>query len=55
MMATLRDYQIDLDTFNSKIDKFKKILTENNLSFDKVEIEGCVIDSNVDLDNKWLN
>jgi len=54
MMATLRDYQIDLDTFNSKIDKFKKILTENNLSFDKIEIEGCVIDTNVDLDSKWL-
>ena len=54
MMAKLRDYQIDLDNFNSKINKFKAILTENNLIFDKIEIEGCVIDSNTDLDNKWL-
>ena len=47
MMATIRDYKIDITQFNLRVDKFKNILIDNNLSYDKIEIEGCIIDSNV--------
>ena len=54
MMATLRDKENSLAEFNSKIEKFKTVLFNNTLTFDKIEIEGCVLDTNEDLDTNWL-
>jgi hypothetical protein len=54
-MLTHRDYDRNLTKFKSHISLVKEELEKNGISFDKVEIEECVADTNVDIDNEWLN
>ena len=53
-MITYRDYDIDLNSFKEKINHMVKLLDEKNIIHDKIEIEECIYDSNISLDNNWL-
>lgn len=41
--------------FDDIIDAMTWHLTSKKIDFDKVEIEECIFDSNVSVDNSWLN
>ena len=53
-MATFRTYNLNIGLFENTISNFKEELIKNNFSFDKVEVEACIIDTNDSLDSKWL-
>ena len=53
-MITYRDYERDLKKFNSRIEEMKKILDILNISYDKIEIEECIHDSRISMDDNWL-
>ncbi|HEX5186505.1 MAG TPA: hypothetical protein VFV86_06405 [Nitrososphaeraceae archaeon] len=53
-MITYRSYKDSLRKFKAVINKMKKQLIELNIDFDKIEIEECIFDSNISIDNKWL-
>ena len=53
-MATYREHGISLQKFESIVSNFRKDLENENISFDKIEIESCIVDTNDDLDKKWL-
>lgn len=53
-MATYRTYDKDITKFEDILALFKDDLTTNNITFDKVEVEACVIDTNDELDKQWL-
>ena len=52
-MCTYRSKE-NIDLFLKKINDFKKYLIDKNILFDKVEIEECILDTNENLDNKWI-
>lgn len=53
-MITYRNYNISFDGFNQVIDKMKSELNNLNIAFDKVEIEECIVDSNISVDKHWI-
>lgn len=53
-MITYRNYNQSFDQFNQVIFDMKERLTELNISFDKVEIEECIHDSNIKVDSNWI-
>ena len=53
-MATYRTFDLDISNFEDVISNFKSNLTKNNFSFDKVEVEACIIDTNDTIDALWL-
>jgi hypothetical protein len=53
-MITYRDYKSTFIDFNQRINDMKDKLLELNINFDKVEIEECIFDSNVNVDNNWF-
>jgi len=54
-MITYRNYFQTFNEFNSIIDNMKSYLTENKIEYDKIEIEECILDTNVNIDSKWIN
>lgn len=52
IMSTIRLYNSSLKEFESKIEKFKKDL--HNFQYDKIEVECCVLDTNVKHDSIWI-
>lgn len=50
---TIRDYGTEED-INCKIDLLKNGLNQNNVEIIKEELEYCIFDSNVSLDNGWI-
>jgi len=54
-MITYRDYVKDFNKFKNHINEMVKILDLNNIEYDKIEIEECIFDSKVEMDNRWLN
>lgn len=52
IMSTIRAYNIDLETFNNKIKKFLNEISD--FKYDKIEIECCVYDTNINHDSKWI-
>lgn len=53
-MITYRSYTDSLTQFIKIIDVMKKKLTDLSINFDKIEIEECIFDSNVNVDNNWI-
>ena len=53
-MITYRDYEIGLPEFNSKINEMKGELDKLGVIYDKIEIEECIYDTNIDVDKDWL-
>ena len=57
-MITYRNNNISLDEFNLVINKMSAELVELNKSYDvkcdKIEIEECIYDSNINVDSNWL-
>lgn len=54
-MITYRGYNIKLQIFQKKIWKIISELQNLKINFDKVEIEECIYDTNIGIDNSWLN
>jgi hypothetical protein len=52
IMSTIRCYNTDLETFKNKIDNF--ISEINGFNYDKIEIECCIYDTNINHDSDWL-
>lgn len=54
-MITYRNSDISLPEFKDIITEAKNELEYLGLEYDKVEIEECIFDTNVSIDNKWIN
>lgn len=55
-MVTLRMYNVSLEQFNKKLDNVLKRIADHKLEIRKnPNVEVCVYDSNVNLDDRWLN
>jgi hypothetical protein len=54
-MITYRTSNPDYKVFVDIIELIKLSFDANDIPYDKVEIEECIFDSNVSLDNRWLN
>lgn len=54
-MITYRNHECDFNDFNSRIDSMYNELQKIGVICDKKEIEECVYDSNIKIDNNWLN
>lgn len=55
-MATLRMYNVTLTQFNKKLDNVLNCIAGHKLKIcKKPNVEVCVYDSNVNLDDRWLN
>ena len=55
-MATLRMYNVTLTQFNKKLDSVINCIEHNKLKIcKKPNVEVCVYDSNVNLDDRWLD
>lgn len=54
MMCTLRSRETR-QQFTDSVIRFSNILKNNQISFDKVEIEACVLDTKEQLDSDWLD
>jgi hypothetical protein len=55
MMCTYRVKESNLSAFKNKISDFTNALSNLGFYYDKLELEGCLMDTNENLDNKWLN
>lgn len=53
-MITYRDYKSSFFEFNNIINNMKTYLNINNIDFDKIEIEECILDTNTSVDKNWL-
>lgn len=53
-MLTYRDFSINLDKFLLHIDNICLNLKRNDIIFDKVEVEECILDTNINIDKNWL-
>jgi hypothetical protein len=53
-MITYRDFKIDLNDFKSNIDIMLGKLNNEQIRYDKIEIEECIFDSNLSTDNNWF-
>jgi hypothetical protein len=50
-------YRIDKPCYTSFIEHInimKDFLTDKNIIFDKIEIEECILDTNINIDKNWL-
>ena len=54
-MMTYRGYNQTYQEFVKHLEEGKAFLGIGGIEYDKVEIEECIYDSNVSLDNLWLN
>ena len=54
-ILTYRSYTESIDEFIHNVEVKKGNLTLNGFEYDKVEIEECILDTNIDYDSKWLN
>lgn len=54
-MITYRGYDMKLQSFQKKIWNMISILQGLKIDFDKVEFEECIFDTNINIDNSWLN
>jgi hypothetical protein len=52
---TLRKYGMGLKDFLENVNNFTKLLKKNNIHILETIVEYCVYDSNVDMDNEWIN
>jgi hypothetical protein len=53
-MITYRNYKLDFNIFSNVINQMKITLEKYNILYDKIEIEECIHDSNVNLDKDWI-
>jgi len=53
-MITYRDYSKNYNNFENIINNMSNQLEALNIFCDKIEIEECVYDSNVEVDKSWL-
>jgi hypothetical protein len=53
-MISYRDRNIDLISFIKIINSMTSYLKDNNILYDKVEIEECIYDTNENIDKNWL-
>ena len=53
-MITYREYNTTLPQFVTVINNMSSNLKELDVNCDKVEIEECIFDSNINIDNNWL-
>lgn len=53
-MITFRTYDAPLFCFKCTIKNMTKALEDLNLQYDKIEIEECIYDSNIHVDDAWL-
>ena len=55
-MVTFRTHEMDIWDFGKHMKKVRQDIENNGfLNFDKIELEECIYDSNIDIDKKWLN
>jgi len=54
-MLTYRESKLDLIPFEHNISIMKLILDLEGICYDKIEIEECIYDTNINLDDSWLN
>lgn len=52
-MMTYRTHTDTLEEFKAKIIEMKIILNQHGIEYDKIEIEECILDSNIDIDKTW--
>lgn len=52
IMSTIRLYNSTLKEFENKIEKIKSDL--HDFKYDKIEVECCVYDTNIEHDNIWI-
>lgn len=55
LMITFRAHDTEFLNFEVHVGYMKLALIGLGIKFDKVEIEECVFDSNISIDNEWLN
>ena len=53
-MLTYRNYSCGYSEFKKDVDMIKFLLESNGFSFEKVEVEYALYDSNIEHDNNWL-
>ena len=53
-MLTLRRNDIDLPTFMILVNMMKSTLESLGMECDKIEVEECIYDNNIAIDNDWL-
>ena len=53
-MLTYRENRLDLQPFEHNVSLMKMVLDLEGIEYDKVEIEECIYDTNVDVDASWL-
>ena len=53
-MLTYRNYSCGYNEFKKDVDMIKFMLESNGFSFEKVEVEYALYDSNIEHDNNWL-
>ena len=54
-MITYRSYTDNNEQFMDKVKQMLAVLNSIQIRSDKLEIEECIYDSNISLDNLWLN
>lgn len=54
LMCTYRTYDLNLEKFNFIVNEFKQNLDKFYIKYDKIEIEGCILDTNETLDKNWI-
>lgn len=54
-MLTYRDNRVDLGPFEHNVSLMKLILDLDGIVYDKIEIEECIYDSNINIDHSWLS
>lgn len=54
-MITYRSYVASKDFFLKEIETLKNLLSENGFTFNKVETEFAIYDTNISHDYKWMN
>jgi hypothetical protein len=53
-MLTYRESKLDLEPFEHNISLMKLILDLEGIVYDKIEIEECIYDTNINIDHSWL-
>lgn len=54
-MCTYRSKTDSFEDFRFKVDSFSKLLKDNLIHYDKVEVEECIYDSNESIDKNWIS
>ena len=53
-IITLREKNISLDDFKTKVNNMVKLLEAEDTILDKIELEECIHDTNEELDANWV-